>query len=53
MLSALKTLFHREEGASLVEYALLIALVALVALTAITTIGNHLSSLFNSTAGSV
>lgn len=53
MFHALKTLLRDEEGASIVEYALLLALVALVVITAATTLGNNLSSFFNSTAGSI
>ena len=40
-----------EEGASLVEYALLVALIAVVALVAIRFLGNEVSSEFNSVAG--
>lgn len=53
MFSALKSLLCHEEGASIVEYGLLIALVALVVITAVTMIGNNLNTLFNSTAGSI
>ena len=36
-----------EKGASLVEYALLVALIAIVALTALTQLGNQVSNTFS------
>ena len=42
-----------EEGATMVEYGLLVALIALVALGAVKTIGTNLSSLFSTVAGSL
>ena len=36
-----------EKGASLVEYALLVALIAIVALTALTTLGREVNSKFS------
>lgn len=53
MLTTLKSMIRDEEGASMVEYGLLIALIALVALTAVKLVGTNLSSLFNTTAGSL
>jgi pilus assembly protein Flp/PilA len=52
-MTTLKTLLHDEEGATMVEYGLLVALIAMVALIGVTTLGNNLKSLFNSVAGSV
>ncbi len=43
----------REEGASLAEYGLLLALIALVCLAAITLLGTQISSMFVSIAGSL
>ena len=41
--------FHRdEEGASLVEYGLLLSLVAVVCVAAITTLGTIISTMFSS-----
>jgi len=37
-----------ERGASLVEYALLVALIAVVCIVAVTTLGKNASSKFNS-----
>lgn len=42
-----------DQGASLVEYALLVALIAVVCIAAITLLGNNASSNFNSVAGSL
>jgi pilus assembly protein Flp/PilA len=46
-------MIHDEDGATMVEYGLLIALIALVALAAIELLGSNLSALFNTVAGSV
>ena len=43
----------REEGASLVEYALLVALIAVVALVAIQFVGREVSSNFNEVGNSI
>lgn len=49
MWTALQSRFIAdEEGASLVEYALLVALIAIVALVAIRFLGNQVSDEFNS-----
>jgi pilus assembly protein Flp/PilA len=53
MLSRLKLLVRDEEGATMVEYGLMIALVALVAFVAIQVLGTNLSTLFSTAAGSV
>jgi pilus assembly protein Flp/PilA len=43
-------LARREEGASLVEYALLVALIALACIAAIQFLGGGISNLFNNIA---
>lgn len=53
MFAILGSLVRDEEGATMVEYGLLVALIAMVALIAVTTLGQNLSSLFNAVAGSV
>ncbi len=53
MFQNLKTMIRDEEGATMVEYGLLVALIAVVALAAITTLGQNLSSLFNTVAGTI
>jgi pilus assembly protein Flp/PilA len=42
-----------EDGATMVEYGLLVALIALVALGAVKTIGTNLSTLFAAVASSL
>jgi len=37
---------RNEEGATMVEYGLMVALIAIVCITAITTIGTNLNSVF-------
>jgi pilus assembly protein Flp/PilA len=49
----LRARFDEERGASLVEYALLVALIAVVCIAAITLLGNNASSKFNSVANSI
>ena len=53
MWTALETRFNDEEGASLVEYALLVALIAIVALLAITAVGESVSSNFTEIANTL
>ncbi|MBV8344103.1 MAG: Flp family type IVb pilin [Candidatus Eremiobacteraeota bacterium] len=53
MLATLKTMIRDDEGATMVEYGLLVALIALVALGAVTTLGKNLSGLFSSVAGTL
>ncbi len=45
--TAVESRIRAEEGASLVEYALLVALIAVVAIIAITVLGQKVSSNFN------
>jgi pilus assembly protein Flp/PilA len=53
MKTILKSLWRDEEGATMVEYGLLVALIAIVALTAVKFLGTNLSSVFNAVATSV
>jgi pilus assembly protein Flp/PilA len=53
MRTGVTLMVRDEQGASMVEYALLIAVVAMVALVAIQTFGINLEALFNSFAGAV
>lgn len=50
---ALHTIFSREDGASMVEYALLIALIAVVAVAAVALFGSALSDEFDQIASSI
>jgi len=53
MFTTLTSLLREEEGATMVEYGLLVALIALVALGAVQALGVNLSSIFNGAAGSI
>jgi len=53
MLKTIKSMIRDEEGATMVEYGLLVALIAMVALVAVQTLGKNLSSLFSTVATSV
>jgi len=43
----------REEGATMVEYGLMVALIAVVALAAVTLLGTSVSDIFNQIAVSL
>jgi len=43
----LRNLLRREEGADLVEYALILALVVVVAIMALTTLGQNVQAVLN------
>ena len=47
MLNILKTLARDEEGAAMVEYAILLGLIAIVSIGIITTLGTNVSGVFN------
>ena len=54
MWTAIKARFETdEEGASLVEYALLVALIAVVAIVAITVVGQEVSENFSQIGSSL
>ena len=53
MFHSLISMVRDEEGATMVEYGLLVALIALVAIGAVTTLGTNLSSLFNNVANTL
>jgi pilus assembly protein Flp/PilA len=53
MFTNLIAMIRDEEGATMVEYGLLVALIALVAIVGVTLLGTNLNLLFNSAAGSV
>lgn len=52
-MSTLTSLLRDEEGATMVEYGLLVALIALVAITGVSLLGKNLLALFNTVAGSI
>jgi pilus assembly protein Flp/PilA len=53
LLAASKNFVRDEEGASLVEYGLLLALIAVVCIAAVTTLGTSISTMLNSLAGKI
>jgi pilus assembly protein Flp/PilA len=53
MLNNFTQMIRDEEGVAMVEYGLLVALIAMVALAAVTLLGQHLSTLFNTVAGTI
>lgn len=48
-----KRLWSEEDGATIIEYVLLAALIAVVAIAAITTLGQNVSTKYNTVAGKV
>ncbi len=53
MLNTLLALHNDEEGATMVEYGLIVALIAVVCITAVTLLGTRVSGQFNSIANSI
>jgi len=53
LTSFLTSRIDDERGASLVEYALLVALIAVVCIAAVSALGNAASSNFNSVSSSI
>ena len=48
-----KYVTRKEEGATLAEYGLLLALIAVVCIAAITTLGTKISTMFTTVSGSI
>ena len=44
-------ILRKQQGATLIEYGLIIALIALVCIAAITLLGTNVAALFNNIAG--
>ena len=57
MLHMLKTYidtnWYREEGATAVEYGIMVVLIAVVIIGAVTLVGTNLREVFNTTAGTL
>jgi pilus assembly protein Flp/PilA len=53
MFNTLMALHNDEEGATMVEYGLIVALIAVVCIIAVTTIGKNLNTTFNNVATNV
>ncbi|MGZ3499301.1 MAG: Flp family type IVb pilin [Vulcanimicrobiaceae bacterium] len=52
-MSTLLHLLRDEDGATMVEYGLMVALIAVVCIVAVTAIGTNLSTLFSTVGGSL
>jgi pilus assembly protein Flp/PilA len=46
MLSFVKNFFREEEGATMVEYGLMLALIAVVCIAVVTTLGTSIQAMF-------
>ena len=53
LLHYLNELLAREEGATMVEYGLMVALIAVVALVAVTALGGSVSGIFQNVANTL
>ncbi len=53
MITNLMAMIRDEEGATMVEYGLLVALIALVAIVGVALLGTNLTTLFNTAAASI
>lgn len=53
LLTKVKSFIREEEGASAVEYGLLVALIAVAIIAAVTAVGSNLASLFNTVASTL
>ena len=53
MLEEIKRRFQIEDGASMVEYALLVVLIAIIAIVAVQIAGENVSTVFSSVAQSL
>ena len=53
MTDTLVRMLNDDEGATLVEYGLVVSLIAVAAIGAMTTLGTNISTMFNNIAGKV
>jgi pilus assembly protein Flp/PilA len=53
IIAQAKRFTRDEEGATMVEYGLMVALIAIVCITAVTTIGTNLNKVFSDIAASL
>jgi Flp pilus assembly pilin Flp len=53
LIDAVKTFITRNEGTSLVEYAVVLVLIAVICLTAIAQFGSAISTMLMNAAGSI
>ncbi len=53
MLTILKRFVREEEGATMVEYGLMVALIAIVCIVAVAAVGTQLNTKFSNVSGSI
>ncbi len=53
MMKFVKRFLRRDEGATMVEYGLMVALIAVVCIAAVTLLGGNLSTMFNTIAAAI
>ncbi|MSR58055.1 MAG: Flp family type IVb pilin [Planctomycetaceae bacterium] len=53
LTSSVRKFFIREEGATMVEYGLMVALIAVVCLAAVTLLGTNVNGVFKQIASAV
>ncbi len=53
MFNTVKSMIRDEEGASMVEYGLLISLIAVVAMIGVKALGTNVSTLYTTVAGTI
>jgi pilus assembly protein Flp/PilA len=53
MLTYLKNFVREEEGATMVEYGLMVALIAIACIVAVGTLGGYLNDLFTGVGASI
>lgn len=53
MQSRMQAMLKDEKGATMVEYALMVALIAVVAIAGVTAVGGNVLGTFNSISGSL
>ena len=53
LIQPIRKMFTREEGATMVEYGLMVALIAVVCVTAVALMGTSIKGIFTTIAGSL
>jgi pilus assembly protein Flp/PilA len=53
MLTKIKQFLKEEDGATMVEYALMLALIAIVCIVAVTAVGNNANKVFTNSASNL
>jgi pilus assembly protein Flp/PilA len=53
VLDTFNAMIKDDEGATLVEYGLVVSLIAVAAITALTTLGGNVKAMFESVAGQI